>query len=32
MTVVGLVGVGLGGWLIWKQVYVARVLASKHIG
>lgn len=29
-TLVGLVALGFGGWLLWKQVYVARVLASAH--
>lgn len=29
VTVLGLIAVGLGGWVIWKQIYVARVLASK---
>lgn len=28
LTVIGLIAVGFGGWLIWKQVYIARVLAS----
>lgn len=29
MTVVGLVAAGIGGWLLWKQVYVTRVLATR---
>lgn len=29
ITTVGLLAVGFGGWLLWKQVYVARVLASE---
>ena len=32
ITLLGLLAVGFGGWLVWKQVYVARVLASKHGG
>ncbi|MFC4448981.1 hypothetical protein [Halorussus aquaticus] len=28
VTVAGLLAVSLGGWLLWKQVYTARVLAS----
>lgn len=31
-TVLGLLAVAIGGWLVWKQVYVARVLASKQFG
>lgn len=31
-TVVGLVAIGVGGWLLWRQVYVAGVLASKQTG
>jgi len=27
-TLSGLVAVGFGGWLLWKQLYVSRVLAS----
>lgn len=29
IAVLGLIAVGLGGGLLWKQVYIARVLASK---
>lgn len=29
VTLLGLGAVGLGGWLLWRQVTVARVLASK---
>lgn len=29
ITVLGLIAVGLGGWLLWKQIDIARVLASK---
>lgn len=32
ITVLGLIAVSLGGWLIWKQVYIARVLASTQTG
>ena len=28
LTVSGLVVISLGGWLVWKQVYISRVLAS----
>lgn len=28
ITVFGLIAVGLGGWLLWKQIYITRVLAS----
>lgn len=28
LTVLGLVILSLGGWLLWKQVYIARVLSS----
>jgi MFS family permease len=28
LTVLGLVGISVGGWLIWKQIYITRVLAS----
>lgn len=28
LTVLGLVGISVGGWLLWKQTYVMRVLAS----
>lgn len=28
LTVVGLVAVSYGGWLLWKQAYITRVLAS----
>jgi hypothetical protein len=31
-TVLGLLAVGFGGWLLWKQIYVARVLRSEHVG
>lgn len=31
-TVLGLLAISVGGWLVWKQVYVARVLGSKHVG
>lgn len=31
LTVIGLIAVGFGGWLVWKQVYVARVLVAKSI-
>lgn len=30
VTVLGLVAAGLGGWLTWKQVHVARVLAAER--
>lgn len=29
ITALGLLAVGVGGWLLWKQLYVARVLASR---
>jgi hypothetical protein len=29
ITALGLLAVGLGGWLLWSQLYVARVLASR---
>lgn len=32
ITLLGLIAIGSGGWLVWKQVYVARVLASKRSG
>lgn len=32
LTVFGLVAIGLGGWLLWTQVYVARVLAAERVG
>ncbi|MFC4440308.1 MULTISPECIES: hypothetical protein [Natrialbaceae] len=28
LTIFGLVAIGLGGWLLWKQAYITRVLAS----
>jgi hypothetical protein len=31
VTVLGLIAVTLGEWLLWKQVYIARVLASTHL-
>ena len=31
-TVLGLLAISVGCWLIWKQIYVARVLASRHVG
>lgn len=31
-TTLGLIAVGVGGWLLWKQVYVTRVLALRHRG
>ncbi|MFC7081369.1 hypothetical protein [Halorussus caseinilyticus] len=31
-SVLGLLAVGVGGWLLWKQIYVARVLTSKQLG
>lgn len=30
LTVFGLVGISLGGWLLWKQAYITRVLASRQ--
>lgn len=27
LTILGLIAISLGGWLIWKQIYIARVLA-----
>ena len=32
ITTLGLLAVGFGGWLIWKQIYVTRVLAAEHGG
>lgn len=32
ITLLGLIAVGSGGWLVWKQVYITRVLASKQSG
>lgn len=32
ITTLGLIAVGIGGWLIWKQVYITRVLALRHSG
>lgn len=32
LTLLGLTAISFGGWLLWKQVYVARVLASQHAG
>lgn len=31
-TLLGLLAISVGGWLIWKQVYVARVLTSNYVG
>lgn len=31
-TVLGLLAIGVGGWLVWKQLYVAHVLRSKQFG
>lgn len=31
LTVLGLVAISLGGWLLWKQAYITRVLASTQI-
>lgn len=31
ITVFGLLAVGFGGWMVWKQVFVARVLALNHV-
>lgn len=30
VTVVGLIALALGGWLLWTQLYVARILASRN--
>lgn len=30
LTVLGLTAISFGGWLLWKQVYIVRVLASQH--
>lgn len=32
LAVLGLAGIVLGGWLVWKQVAVGRVLASRSAG
>lgn len=32
LSALGLAAVGVGGWLIWKQVAVGRVLASNQVG
>lgn len=32
LSVIGLAVVGLGSWLVWRQVAVGRVLASNHPG
>ena len=31
ITILGLIAISFGGWLIWKQVYIARVLTSTKI-
>jgi hypothetical protein len=31
VTVLGLLAIALGGWLLWTQLYVARVLASRSV-
>lgn len=30
ITLVGLLVIGLGGWVLWKQMYVAHVLVTTH--
>lgn len=30
LTLLGLTAISFGGWLLWKQVYIARVRASQH--
>lgn len=32
VTVLGLIAISSGGWLLWKQVYLARVLALEQSG
>lgn len=32
ITVLGLIAIGLGGWLIWRQTFITRVLAVQHSG
>jgi len=32
LSVLGLAAIGIGGWLVWKQLVVGRVLASKLAG
>lgn len=32
IMVLGLLVIGFGGWFLWKQIYVARVLAAKQTG
>lgn len=31
VTLLGLAAVGVGGWLVWKQGHVARVLATTSV-
>jgi hypothetical protein len=28
LTVIGLIAISLGGWVLWKQIYITRVLAA----
>lgn len=28
LTVIGLIAISLGGWMLWKQIYITRVLAA----
>ncbi|WP_458210805.1 hypothetical protein [Haladaptatus sp. NG-SE-30] len=32
VTVLGLLAVAFGSWLVWKQLYIARVLGLKQVG
>lgn len=32
ITLLGLIAIGFGGWLVWKQVYITRVLTSRRSG
>ncbi len=32
LTVLGLAAIGIGGWLVWRQVAVGRILASNQTG
>ncbi|WP_227357326.1 hypothetical protein [Haladaptatus salinisoli] len=32
ITILGLIAISFGGWLLWKQIYIARVFASAKMG